>query len=302
MVARRRGSDRVAEELPGRAATEKLLERNGIELRRALGQNFVVDPNTIRRIVALAGVGRGDRIVEVGAGIGSLTLGLAATGAEVVAVEIDRRLIPLLTEAVGHLGVAVVEADALRLDFETLLSPGDRPWQLVANLPYNIATALVLQVLEDAPSIERLIIMVQAEVAERLVAAPGSRAYGQVSVRVGYFATGAILSRVGPGVFLPRPKVDSCLVELTRRREPAVAPSEASYDEIVAIVRTAFSVRRKMLRRSLAGTIDAATFEAAGVAPQERPERVAIEAWGRLAGWHHRPHGTHGTHSTLPPS
>ena len=154
-----------------------LLDRYGLAPSRALGQNFVADPNTVRRIARLAGVGPGDRVVEIGPGLGSLTLALAETGASVTAVEVDRHLLPALHEVVDPAGVRVVHGDALRLDWDAVLGPpGDGPpWALVANLPYNVATPLVLDLLAGVPAIDRMLVMVQREVGERLAARPGTR-------------------------------------------------------------------------------------------------------------------------------
>ena len=158
-----------------RAQVSEQLARIDRHPSRALGQNFVVDPNTVRRIARLAGVGPGDRVVEVGPGLGTLTLALVETGAEVTAVEIDRHLVPLLRENVAGTSTTVVEADAMSLDWAGLLGAG--PWSLVANLPYNVATPLIADLLDDVPAITRMLVMVQREVGERLAAAPGDDGY-----------------------------------------------------------------------------------------------------------------------------
>jgi 16S rRNA (adenine1518-N6/adenine1519-N6)-dimethyltransferase len=255
-----------------------LLRRSGIRPSRALGQNFVVDPNTVRRIARLAAVGPGDRVVEIGAGLGSLTLALAETGASVVAVELDRYVVPVLREVVERAGVRVVEADALRLDWAELLGDGGA-WVLVANLPYNVATPLVLTLLERAPMIGRMLVMVQREAGERLAAGPGDEAYGAVSVKVAYRAEARLVGRVPPTVFVPQPKVESVLVSVTRRSEPAVAVDEA---RLFALVEAGFAHRRKMLRRALAGVVDDRVFAAAAIRPEARAEELGVEAWGRL--------------------
>ena len=256
-----------------------LLEAHDLGPSRALGQNFVVDPNTVRRIARLAGVGPGDHVVEIGAGLGSLTLALAETGASVTAVEIDRHLQPILREVVEGRDVHVVAGDAMALDWDEVLAGADR-WALVANLPYNVATPLVLDLLAGVPAIERMLVMVQLEAGARLVAPAGSPAYGIPSVKVALRATGRIVGKVGPDVFLPRPRVDSALVEIVRRAEPA---TDADPEVLVALVERAFNQRRKMLRRSLAGVVGDAQFAEAGIEPTERPEHLDIEAWGRLA-------------------
>lgn len=261
-----------------RTELTELLARHGLEASRALGQNFVVDPNTVRRIARLAGVGPGDRVLEIGPGLGSLTLALAETGAAVTAVEMDRYLVPILGEVVAGLDVRIVEGDATELDWDEVLQGSDR-WHLVANLPYNVATPLVLDLLRDVPAIHRMLVMVQWEVGERLVAAPGSRTYGIPSVKVAFSATARLVGKVGPDVFLPRPRVDSALVEIVRRPEP---PTTADRDRLVALVERAFNQRRKMLRRSLAGIVTAEAFAAADVDPSRRPEELSVEEWGRL--------------------
>lgn len=269
-----------------RSDVQRLLGDHGLRPSRALGQNFVVDPNTVRRIARLSGVTEGTRVVEIGAGLGSLTLALAEAGAQVVAVEVDRGLVPVLGQVVAGRDVRVVEADALDLDWSALLGPpGGAPWVLVANLPYNVATPLVVSVLERAPQVATLVVMVQREVAERLAAAPGDGAYGAVSVKVAYWAQATVVGRVPATVFVPRPKVESALVRIVRRPAPALDPGVVAYDRLFAVVRAGFGQRRKMLRRSLAGLVAPGAFEASGVAPEARAEDLGVEQWGQLAGW-----------------
>jgi 16S rRNA (adenine1518-N6/adenine1519-N6)-dimethyltransferase len=266
-----------------RAAVHELLRQRGLAPRRDLGQNFVADPNTVRRIAHLARVGPGDRVVEIGAGLGSLTLALADTGADVVAVEVDHGLAEALGEIVAGPGgdarrgaVRVVEADALRLDWATLLGDA-RPWVLVANLPYNVATPLVADLLDTTPAIERMLVMVQREVGERFCAAPRTSAYGAVSVKVAFWARARLVGTVPASVFVPRPNVESVLVEIERRPPPAVDPQR-----LFALVRAGFAHRRKMLRRSLAGVVSVEQFAAAGIDPAARPEELDVDAWVRL--------------------
>jgi 16S rRNA (adenine1518-N6/adenine1519-N6)-dimethyltransferase len=254
------------------------MAEHGIRPSRALGQNFVVDPNTVRRIARLAGIGPGDRVVEIGAGLGSLTLALVETGASVTAVEVDRHLLPALRSVVEPLGVTVVAADATTLDWDPLL--GADAWTLVANLPYNVATPLVADLLDQVPQITRMLVMVQREVGERLAASVGDDAYGAVSVKVAYWATAKVVGRVPPTVFVPQPKVESALVEIVRREQPAV---DAPYDRLFALVRAGFATRRKMLRGALAGLVDEAAFAAAGIRPEARAEELDVADWGRLA-------------------
>ena len=267
-----------------RAQVVGLLEANGLRPSRALGQNFVVDPNTVRRIARLAGVGPGDRVVEVGAGLGSLTLALAETGAEVTAIEVDRHLLGLLTELVAPAGVRVIGGDATELDWAGLL--GDGPWHLVANLPYNVATPLVCDLLDGVPAIADLLVMVQREVGERLAASPGSGAYGAVSVKVRYWATASVVGKVPATVFVPRPNVESVLVRIVRHPGgPAPSPSVVDAPRLFEVVRAGFAHRRKMLRGALAGVVDPAAYAAAEVPETARAEELDVDAWGRLASF-----------------
>jgi 16S rRNA (adenine1518-N6/adenine1519-N6)-dimethyltransferase len=259
-------------------AIRALLATHGLEASRALGQNFVADANTVRKIARLAGVGPGDRVVEVGAGLGSLTLALCETGAAVTAIEVDRHLAPVLRSVVEPAGATVVEADAMQLDWSALL--GDGPWALVANLPYNIATPLVLDLLERVPAIERMLVLVQLEVAERLAAGPGTKTYGIPSVKRAWWADASVAGKVAPSVFIPQPRVDSGLVDI-RRHPPA--GSEAVRAVVFDLIETGFNQRRKMLRRSLAAKVGPGDLEAAGIRPEARAEELALEDWLRLA-------------------
>jgi len=261
-----------------RSAVADLLTRHGLSPSRALGQNFVADPNTVRRIVRLAEVVPGEPVVEIGPGVGSLTTALAEVGAEVTAVELDRHLVPVLEEVVVPLGVRVVQGDALRVDWSELLA-GHPRWSLVANLPYNVGTTIVLHLLDEVPAVDRMLVMVQREVGERLAAAPGTAAYGIPSVKVALWARAEVVGRVPPTVFIPQPKVESVLVRIRRLADP---PAVAGHDVLMGLVRRAFGQRRKMLRRSLAGIVSAEAFERAGVAPEARPEQLAVPEWAAL--------------------
>jgi 16S rRNA (adenine1518-N6/adenine1519-N6)-dimethyltransferase len=267
-----------------RRQVRELLAEHGLSPSRALGQNFVADPNTVRRIANLAGVGPGDRVVEIGAGLGSLTVALAETGADVTAVELDRHLLPVLRSVVEPLGVRVVEGDAMSLDWGRVLGPaagaGQDRWSLVANLPYNVATPLVLDLLAHVPEIDRMLVLVQREVAERLAARPGSKAYGIPSVKVAYWADAEVVGRVPPTVFVPQPRVESALVRLRRLAHP---PVDADPERLFRLVEAGFGQRRKMLRRSLASLVGPSAFERAGVRPEARAEELSLHDWARLA-------------------
>lgn len=260
------------------------LRRHGLDARRSLGQNFVVDPSVVERIASLAGVGDGDPVVEIGPGLGSLTLALAATGARVVAIEKDRSLVPVLRDVLERRaasGIEVVEADALTLDWESELgsrSPG--PWTLVANLPYNVAVPLIMGVLERATLVERLVVMVQLEVAQRLVAGPGGRAIGVPSIKVAWYGDARLLMTVPPEVFVPRPRVESAVISIDRTAPPSTSVEPRA---VFSLAETAYRQRRKMLRSTLSHLVDASVFEAAGIAPTARPEELDVAAWTRLA-------------------
>jgi len=264
-----------------RPTIRELLDSASLAPRRDLGQNFVADPNTVRRIAELAQVGAGDRVVEIGAGLGSLTLALADTGADITAIEIDRGVVPILRNVVAdRANVHVVEADAMALDWGELLA-GHDAWVLVANLPYNVATPLICDLLDSVPAIARMLVMVQREAAERFAASPRTPAYGAVSVKTAYWADAKIVGHVPASVFVPRPNVESSLVAITRRTPPATDPTT-----LFALVRAGFGQRRKMLRRSLAGIVSPETYEAAAISPTARPEELDVEGWCRLADAH----------------
>lgn len=264
-----------------RTTIQALLAEHGLSPSRALGQNFVADANTVRRIARLADVGPGDLVVEIGAGLGSLTLALIETGAEVIAIEVDRYLIePLQAVVEGH-DVVVHHLDALQADFSAITA--GRPAVVVANLPYNVATPLVLRLLESQPVVKRQLVMVQREVGERLAASAGDEAYGAVSLRVQYFADAVVVGRVSPNVFVPRPKVESALVSIVRRDAVRIDPDVVAETELFSVIRTAFGQRRKMLRRSLADWTTEGVFERAQVDATRRPEELTLEEFARLA-------------------
>jgi 16S rRNA (adenine1518-N6/adenine1519-N6)-dimethyltransferase len=262
-----------------------------LELRpsKKRGQNFVVDPNTVRRIVRAAEVTADDVVLEVGPGLGSLTLALLPVAAAVVAVEVDERLAELLPQTVAAHApgfadrLTVVVADALGLRAADL--PGPQPTALVANLPYNVAVPVLLHLLDELPSLRRVLVMVQAEVAERLAAPPGSRTYGVPSVKARWYGDVRRAGSVGRSVFWPVPNVDSGLVSLVRRDPP---PTTASRAEVFAVVDAAFAQRRKMLRAALAGWAGSAVtaeevLHAAGVDPTARGEQIDVADYARIA-------------------
>jgi 16S rRNA (adenine1518-N6/adenine1519-N6)-dimethyltransferase len=264
------------------ASIRSLLDAHGVRPSRALGQNFLADPNTAARIVRLAGVSSGDRVVEVGPGVGSLTVALCDAGASVIAIELDRHVVSALEEVVTDLPVRLITGDALQVHWSDLLDGTER-WSMVANLPYNIATPLVIRALETAPMVEQYLVMVQREVGERLAAPPGSRTYGAVSVKTAYYADASVVGIVPASVFMPRPNVESALVRLVRRHEPPV--DVPNVDRMFQIVRGGFATRRKTLRRALAtvlGDRAIAVLERAGVDPGARAETLSLEQWAAV--------------------
>lgn len=273
--------------LLGASEIRRLAAELDVTPTKKLGQNFVVDANTVRRIVQIARVAEGDRVLEVGPGLGSLTLAILETGASVTAVEIDHRLAARLPETARAHGVAdgaftVVDADALRV---TEL-PGD-PRVLVANLPYNVSVPVLLHLLEHFPGLERGVVMVQAEVGERLAAPPGSKVYGAPSVKAAWYGTWRLAGMVSRQVFWPVPNVDSVLVAFERDEQPR--GSDDDRRAVFAIVDAAFQQRRKMLRQALAAVLGGSAADAsailiaAGVAPTARGEELGIDEFERIA-------------------
>jgi len=265
----------------------ELAGRLDIRPTKHWGQNFVIDPNTVRKIVRLAGVGPGDSVVEVGPGLGSLTLPLLEAAAHVTAVEIDPRLAEQLPRTVADLAprlgerLRVIGQDAMTV---TEL-PDPQPVALVANLPYNVAVPVVLSFLARFPSLHRVLVMVQLEVAERLAAGPGSKVYGVPSVKAAWYADVRLADRVGRNVFWPAPNVDSGLVAMVRRDPPATTARRA---DVFACIDAAFAARRKTLRAALAGWAGSAPeaermLRAAGVDPSLRGERLTIDQFAAIS-------------------
>lgn len=263
-----------------------VLSEHGFSPTKALGQHFLADPNTARRIVGLAGIGPGARVLEIGPGAGSLTVALAGAGAQVTALELDRHILPVLDAVLVRSGVRdqveVVQGDALTVDLDAVLA--GRRHTLVANLPYNVSVPIIMRVFEGVAPIDRALVMIQREVANRLVAVPGTKDYGSVTVRLGYLAEARRVGVVPRTVFMPPPKVDSALVELVRRTVP---PVEVPSSEVLfALVRQGFAQRRKMLRRVLRAYLGDRTDDVlalAGVDPRARAESLDLAQWAALA-------------------
>lgn len=311
----RDGRDRPCPKLPdhhglsrlGLSEVRRLLEESGLTPRKSLGQSFLVDPNVAEKMCRIARVSEGDCVVEVGPGTGSLTSALAASGAHVVAVEKDPRLVRICRMTVPR--ALVVCADALEDDVLEVARgmvasrAGDtemgnhrsilesfessKTWKLVSNLPYSVGTALFLRLLIDYPKISSGAVMLQLEVAERLCATPASRAASQATLYLLYEAEARIAARVPRQVFYPRPRVDSAIVEFKRRSEP---PVEAPTELLFALIRAGFSSRRKMLKNALSELkwfsdpqCAAAIFAASGVDPASRAEKLGLEGFAMLA-------------------
>jgi 16S rRNA (adenine1518-N6/adenine1519-N6)-dimethyltransferase len=267
----------------GRSAIRDLAARHGIRPSKALGQNFLTDPNMARAIATDAAIGPGDAVLEVGPGLGSLTVALAATGADVVAVEFDRALVPALEEVCAKLpNVDVVQADALRTEWGEILPPGSVT--MVSNLPYNIAVPVLLRMLEEAPSVTTYVVVVQRELGDRLAAGVGDPAYGAVSVKIAYFAEAATVRRMPADVFWPSPSVESTVVRLTRRPVPAVAVDQGA---LFAVIDAGFAERRKRMTNALRrlGLDAEAALElmrSVELPEAARAEEIDVEGFGRV--------------------
>lgn len=267
-------------------ATRALLDEFGLATKHRLGQNFLVDNHIIERICALAELTGSERVLEVGPGIGTLTLALVQEAARVVSIEMDTELEPVLAEhAAEHANFAYLMGDALKVPLERIVEAmGGEPELLVANLPYNVAATIILAFFERMPSIRRAVVMVQKEVADRIAAVPGTKAYGAYTVKLALHGQVTGRFEVPPRCFMPAPHVDSAVVRIDRRSEPL-----AESDEVARVVEAAFAQRRKTIRNSMSsngfdkGELDRA-FAATGIAPTARAETLSVGEFIRLAG------------------
>ena len=267
-------------------ATRALLEAYGLATKHSLGQNFLVNNHVIEKIMDLAELGEKDRVLEVGPGIGTLTLALLAEAGRVVSVEMDRELEPVLSaHAAAHPNFSFIMGDALRVTPEQIAEAADgEPDVLVANLPYNVAATVILRYLQEVPSLRRLVVMVQAEVADRICAGPGNRTYGAYTVKLALLARVTGRFEVGPGNFMPPPHVDSAVVRIDR----APIVDAARVAEVSAVIDAAFAQRRKTIRNSMSASgfsrdaLDAA-FAETGIQPICRAETLAPTDFVRLA-------------------
>lgn len=264
-----------------RRETLDLLARYGVAPRRSLGQNFVVDPQLVERIVGLADVDENSDVVEIGPGLGTMTRLLVKNARRVVAVEKDAGLARLLRDELGTADrrLQLVEADAMSVDWSGLLDP-DSEWLLVANLPYNVAVPVLMHVLDNAPMVTRAVVMVQKEVADRLTASPGGRTIGAPTIHMAWFASATAAFDVPPTAFHPEPRVVSTVMDIRRRESPS---SSVDVSDVMSLVDRAFAQRRKMLRSSLGRTVGEEVFERAGIDPTLRPEQLGLADWVALS-------------------
>lgn len=283
----------TAADLLGPAEIRELADKLGVIPTKKLGQNFVHDPNTVRRIIAAADIGRDDHVVEIGPGLGSLTLGLLDTAGAVTAVEIDKRLAAELPATARWRAPAVADRltvltqDALQVNAEDIAEPT----ALVANLPYNVSVPVLLHFLAIFPSIDRVLVMVQAEVADRLAAGPGSKIYGVPSVKASFYGKVRRAGAIGRHVFWPEPNIESGLVRIDRHPvgQRLWPQDEATRQQVFPVVDAAFAQRRKTLRAALGRHYGSPAqaeeaLRAAGIDPQLRGERLSVNDYVRLAG------------------
>ena len=284
-------TDSTGAALLGPVEIRALAEKLDIVPTKKLGQNFLHDPNTIRRIVAAAELDPTDRVLEVGPGLGSLTLGLVEAVGDVTAVEIDSRLAAQLPDTVAERApeyaqrLRVVEKDALRVTDSDVTAPT----ALVANLPYNVAVPVLLHLLETFPSIRRVLVMVQLEVADRLAAQPGSKVYGVPSVKAGFYGKVSKAGTIGKNVFWPAPNIESGLVRIDVFEDAPWPITDESRAKVWPVIDAAFAQRRKTLRAALSGHFGSGAaaeeaLRAADIDPKQRGEKLAVEDFVRLAG------------------
>ena len=259
-----------------------LMDHHQIRPSKSLGQNFVIDPNIIHKIIRDAEIKSGEQILEIGSGLGSLPCELAKIRS-VVALEFDRYLMAPFLEVIENHGVAgnveIIHADAMKIDWKTFFATRKGNWKMVANLPYNIASPLLITMLEEAPQVKEIFVMVQKEVADRFAAQPGGSSYGIPSVKSQYWSEVTVIGKISPEVFYPIPRVDSALLQFKRRK----IPKPVNIDLFNQIVRKAFSQRRKMLRKTIGSSYESKIFTEVGIDPRSRPEELSIENWVNLA-------------------
>lgn len=276
-------------ETSDKISVKQILKRHDFHFKRKWGQNFIYDSNLLQRIVTAAEIQPGDGVIEIGAGAGTLTRALAEAGAQVVALEIDQALLPILAEQLQGLAVQIVHADVLKTDLDALaLEQGlKKPYKVVANLPYYITTPIIMEMLEKKYSFERLVVMVQWEVAQRLTAGPGTKDFGAITLAIDYYTEAKILFKVPRQVFNPAPEVDSAVISLQKRAKPPVDV----YNSVLMfkLIKAAFGQRRKTLLNALSAVglgLDKDTIAQrlmqAGIDGQRRGETLSLEEYARL--------------------
>ena len=274
--------------------TKEIMEKYGFSVKKSLGQNFIVDPNILSNIVAASDIDKNTNVIEVGPGIGALTEHLARASKEVIAFEIDNRLLPVLADTLSpYDNISVVHSDVLKVNLQEMLPEMidlDEPLVVVANLPYYITTPIIMHFLETPVRIDGLTIMMQKEVAERITAAPGSKAYGSLSIAIQYYMEAEVAFIVPKTVFIPQPNVDSAIIKLTRRATPSVTVNNEK--SFFALVRSAFVQRRKTLWNNLLiryGKEDETrekltqALEAANIDPKRRGETLSLAEFALLS-------------------
>ncbi|PRX26460.1 16S rRNA (adenine1518-N6/adenine1519-N6)-dimethyltransferase [Orenia metallireducens] len=274
-------------EIANPSNTKDILRKHNLQLKKSLGQNFLIDNNILNKIVETADLTEEDTVIEIGPGIGSLTQKMAETGARVIAVELDDRLIPVLKESLNvYNNIEIVHGDALEVDFSELV---DGSFKLVANLPYYITTPIIMRLLEEGFDVEKIVVMIQKEVGERMVASPGGKDYGILSIGVQYHSNPEIAFVVPPTVFIPQPKVESVVIDLKVKEEQNLEVVDEEF--FFKVVKSAFHQRRKTIRNSLSKApymnlnrdlIDQA-LEEVGIDPRRRAEKLSIETFAQLS-------------------
>lgn len=275
----------IRPQIANREATSHILKAFGLRASKRLGQNFLINSAIVQGIVTAAEIEAGDRVLEIGPGIGTLTQGLAEAGAQVTAVELDKKLPAVLAETLkGYDNVKIVPGDILKTDIRELM--GQQPFKVAANLPYYITTPILMALLEQKLPITKIVTMVQKEVAERMIASPGGKDYGALSVAVQYFTAPEIVLEVPPSSFLPPPAVDSVVISCRVLENPSVSVEDEKM--FFRVVRTSFGQRRKTLFNALKGLgldkeIVAAALEKTGIEPSRRGETLSLQEFAKLS-------------------
>lgn len=285
-----RGVETMNKRLSSHSATMDLVKKHGFKFTKSLGQNFLIDDNIVDKIVAGAGIGPGDKIIEVGPGIGTLTREMASRAEALMAVEIDKNLIPILADTLGDYdNVKIVNEDIIKADIRGLIDEnlGGGPVKLVANLPYYITTPIIMRFLEENINVTDIVVMVQKEVAERMNAQPGGKDFGALSVAVQYYCDTEIVAKVPRHLFVPQPNVDSIVIALRVRSERKYKVDDE--DLYFKVVKAAFGQRRKTLLNSISSMGNLSkdqvkeALEEAGIDPKRRGETLSLDEFAILS-------------------